>query len=85
MNVIWPSLLRGCCVKLPPQSCTKVLEALLDESFGSCPSQSEEYRAACHRLFPLATTFMPPVTEDDKGSAPRNNGTINHEMLTNEI
>ncbi|XP_061082124.1 N-alpha-acetyltransferase 16, NatA auxiliary subunit-like [Conger conger] len=65
--------------------CTTVLEALLDGSFGSCPSQAEEYRAACHRLFPLATTFMPPVTEDDKGSAPRNNGTINHEMLTNEI
>ncbi|KAG5833095.1 N-alpha-acetyltransferase 16, NatA auxiliary subunit-like [Anguilla rostrata] len=67
------------------QSCSKVLEALLDGSFGSCPSQAEEYRVACHRLFPLATTFMPPVTEDDKGSTPRNNGTINHEMLTNEI
>ncbi|KAJ8349979.1 hypothetical protein SKAU_G00251090 [Synaphobranchus kaupii] len=67
------------------QSCTKVLEALLDGSFGSCPSQAEEYCAACHRLFPLSTTFMPPVTEDDKGSTPRNNGTINHEMLTNEI
>lgn len=67
------------------KSCTRVLEALVGGSFGSCPSQAEEYRAACHKLFPLATIFMPPISEDDKSSAPRNNGTINHEMLANEI
>ncbi|XP_023649340.2 N-alpha-acetyltransferase 16, NatA auxiliary subunit-like [Paramormyrops kingsleyae] len=67
------------------KSCTKVLETLLDGGFGSCPLQVEEYRKACHRLFPLATAFTPPVTEDDKGFASRNNSTINHDMLANEI
>ncbi|XP_075805770.1 N-alpha-acetyltransferase 16, NatA auxiliary subunit [Microtus pennsylvanicus] len=42
---------------------TKVSEALLDGSFGSCRSQYEEYRKACHNLLPLTSAFLPAATE----------------------
>ncbi|XP_005366096.1 N-alpha-acetyltransferase 16, NatA auxiliary subunit [Microtus ochrogaster] len=42
---------------------TKVSEALLDGSFGSCSSQYEEYRKACHNLLPLTSAFLPAATE----------------------
>ncbi|XP_066562716.1 N-alpha-acetyltransferase 16, NatA auxiliary subunit [Amia ocellicauda] len=66
------------------KTCTKVLEALLDGSFGSLQLQAEDYRTACHKLFPLATAFMPMANEDDKSPA-MNNATINHDVLSNEI
>ncbi|XP_018600785.1 N-alpha-acetyltransferase 16, NatA auxiliary subunit-like [Scleropages formosus] len=67
------------------ETCTKVLEALLDRSFGSCIPQAEGYRKACHRLFPLATAFTPAVSEDDKAFAPRNHNSIGRDLLTNEM
>ncbi|XP_067848581.1 N-alpha-acetyltransferase 16, NatA auxiliary subunit-like isoform X2 [Heptranchias perlo] len=67
------------------KTCTKVLEALLDGSFGSCESQSEEYRAACHRLFPLAASVVPAANEDGHVTASMMNATVNHETLSNEI
>nr|XP_015219423.1 PREDICTED: N-alpha-acetyltransferase 16, NatA auxiliary subunit [Lepisosteus oculatus] len=67
------------------KTCTRVLDALLEGSLGSCQSQAEDYRSACHRLFPLAAAFLPPADEDDKCPASLNNTTINHEVLSNEI
>ncbi|XP_053162837.1 N-alpha-acetyltransferase 16, NatA auxiliary subunit isoform X2 [Hemicordylus capensis] len=64
---------------------TKVLESLLDGSFGTCHTQSEEYRIACHKLFPLASAFMPLTNEDDGCFASMNHTAINHDVLSNEI
>ncbi|XP_054046311.1 N-alpha-acetyltransferase 16, NatA auxiliary subunit isoform X5 [Rissa tridactyla] len=64
---------------------TKVFEALLDGSFGSCHSQCEEYQAACHKLFPFTSAFMPATNEDDSSIASVNHTAINHDLLSNEI
>ncbi|XP_054829729.1 N-alpha-acetyltransferase 16, NatA auxiliary subunit [Eublepharis macularius] len=64
---------------------TKVWESLLDGSFGVCPTQSNEYRIACHKLFPLASAFMPLPNEDDGCFASVNHTALNHDVLSNEI
>ncbi|XP_027633031.1 N-alpha-acetyltransferase 16, NatA auxiliary subunit isoform X5 [Falco biarmicus] len=64
---------------------TKVFEALLDGSFGSCHTQCEEYQAACHKLFPFTSAFMPATNEDDSSIASVNHTAINHDLLSNEI
>ncbi|KAM4797351.1 N-alpha-acetyltransferase 16, NatA auxiliary subunit [Rhinophrynus dorsalis] len=67
------------------QSLTNVLDALLDGSFGSCNTQYEEYRAACHRLFPFTPAFMLSANEEDCSSTPMNHTGLNHDALCNEI
>uniref|UniRef100_A0A8B9Q4P1 N(alpha)-acetyltransferase 16, NatA auxiliary subunit n=1 Tax=Apteryx owenii TaxID=8824 RepID=A0A8B9Q4P1_APTOW len=64
---------------------TKVSEALLDGSFGSCHTQCEEYQATCHKLFPFTSAFMPATNEDDSSIASVNHTAINHDVLSNEI
>ncbi|OXB58430.1 hypothetical protein ASZ78_005167 [Callipepla squamata] len=64
---------------------TKVFEALLDGSFGSCHTQCEEYQAACHKLFPFTSAFMPATNEDDSSIAAVNHTAVNHDLLSNEI
>uniref|UniRef100_A0A8C5SWL3 Uncharacterized protein n=1 Tax=Laticauda laticaudata TaxID=8630 RepID=A0A8C5SWL3_LATLA len=64
---------------------TTVLDFLRDGTFGECHSQSEAYRTACHKMFPLATAFMSPSSDQDSCFAPMNHMAINHEVLTNEI
>ncbi|XP_027744652.1 N-alpha-acetyltransferase 16, NatA auxiliary subunit isoform X3 [Empidonax traillii] len=64
---------------------TKVFEALLDGSFGSCHAQCEEYQAACHKLFPFTSVFMPATNEDNSSIASVNHTAINHDLLSNEI
>ncbi|XP_010148336.1 PREDICTED: N-alpha-acetyltransferase 16, NatA auxiliary subunit-like, partial [Eurypyga helias] len=64
---------------------TKVFEALLDGSFGSCHAQCEEYQAACHKLFPFTSAFMPATNEDDSSIASVNHTAVNHDLLSNEI
>ncbi|XP_053792662.1 N-alpha-acetyltransferase 16, NatA auxiliary subunit isoform X3 [Vidua chalybeata] len=64
---------------------TKVFEALLDGSFGSCHAQCEEYQAACHKLFPFTSAFMPATNEDNSSIASVNHTAINHDLLSNEI
>uniref|UniRef100_A0A674IMK1 N(alpha)-acetyltransferase 16, NatA auxiliary subunit n=1 Tax=Terrapene triunguis TaxID=2587831 RepID=A0A674IMK1_9SAUR len=64
---------------------TKVFEALLDGSFGSCHTQYEEYRTACHKLFPFTSAFMPATNEDDSSFASVNHTAVNHDVLSNEI
>uniref|UniRef100_A0ABM5FZM3 N-alpha-acetyltransferase 16, NatA auxiliary subunit isoform X2 n=1 Tax=Pogona vitticeps TaxID=103695 RepID=A0ABM5FZM3_9SAUR len=64
---------------------TRVLESLLDGSFGTCHTQSEEYRIACHKMFPLASAFMSPTNEDDGCFLSVNHTTVNHDVLSNEI
>jgi len=44
------------------QNCTKVLQALKNGEFGSCPEQFAEYKAHCHVQFPYAQVFRPPST-----------------------
>jgi len=51
---------RICCWCL--QNCTKVLQALKNGEFGSCPEQVAEYKARCHVQFPYAQVFRPPST-----------------------
>ncbi|XP_069061436.1 N-alpha-acetyltransferase 16, NatA auxiliary subunit isoform X2 [Pleurodeles waltl] len=67
------------------KSLTMVLEALLDGSFGSCNTQHEEYQAACHKLFPFTSAFMPATNDQECSPASVNHTTLNHEMLSNEI
>ncbi|XP_063282034.1 N-alpha-acetyltransferase 16, NatA auxiliary subunit [Pelobates fuscus] len=67
------------------QSLTKVLEALLDGSFGSCNTQHEEYRTACHKLFPFTPAFMLSANEEDCRTTPINHSVLNHDVLCNEI
>ncbi|XP_034354100.1 N-alpha-acetyltransferase 16, NatA auxiliary subunit isoform X1 [Arvicanthis niloticus] len=62
----------------------KVSEALLDGSFGNCRSQYEEYRKACHNLFPLTPAFLPAVNETVSPSTQLNH-TVDHKLLMNEI
>ncbi|XP_045695162.1 N-alpha-acetyltransferase 16, NatA auxiliary subunit isoform X3 [Phyllostomus hastatus] len=62
----------------------KVSEALLDGSFGSCNSQYEEYRMACHNLLPFTSAFLPVVNEVSSRSVALNN-TANYAVLANEI
>ncbi|XP_063160633.1 N-alpha-acetyltransferase 16, NatA auxiliary subunit [Candoia aspera] len=64
---------------------TTVLDFLLDGTFGECRSQSEGYRTACHKLFPLASAFISPTNEDESCFAPMNHTAINHDVLSNEI
>ncbi|XP_070607480.1 N-alpha-acetyltransferase 16, NatA auxiliary subunit [Erythrolamprus reginae] len=64
---------------------TTVLDFLRDGTFGECHSQSEAYRIACHKMFPLATAFTSPASDEDGFFAPMNHTAINHEALTNEI
>ncbi|XP_048151343.1 N-alpha-acetyltransferase 16, NatA auxiliary subunit isoform X3 [Corvus hawaiiensis] len=64
---------------------TKVFEALLDGSFGSCHAQCEEYQAACHKLFPFTSAFMPAANDDNSSLASVNHTAINHDLLSNEI
>ncbi|CAI5780288.1 N-alpha-acetyltransferase 16, auxiliary subunit isoform X1 [Podarcis lilfordi] len=64
---------------------TTVLESLLDGSFGVSPTQSDEYRLACHKLFPLASAFVSPTKEDDGSFASINHTAIHHNVLSNEI
>ncbi|XP_006076572.2 N-alpha-acetyltransferase 16, NatA auxiliary subunit isoform X6 [Bubalus bubalis] len=61
----------------------KVSEALLDGSFGSCNSQYEEYRMACHKLLPFSSAFLPALSEVSSHSAARNH-TANCDVLANE-
>ncbi|XP_010844462.1 PREDICTED: N-alpha-acetyltransferase 16, NatA auxiliary subunit isoform X2 [Bison bison bison] len=61
----------------------KVSEALLDGSFGSCNSQYEEYRMACHRLLPFTSAFLPALSEVGSHGAARNH-TANCDVLANE-
>ncbi|XP_070656103.1 N-alpha-acetyltransferase 16, NatA auxiliary subunit isoform X5 [Bos indicus] len=61
----------------------KVSEALLDGSFGSCNSQYEEYRMACHRLLPFSSAFLPALSEVCSHGAARNH-TANCDVLANE-
>ncbi|MEE6471071.1 hypothetical protein FKM82_009170 [Ascaphus truei] len=67
------------------QSLTSVLEALLDGSFGSCNTRYEEYRTACHKLFPFTPAFMLSENEDDCINNPMNHSALNHDVLCNEI
>ncbi|XP_040197249.1 N-alpha-acetyltransferase 16, NatA auxiliary subunit [Rana temporaria] len=67
------------------QSLTNVLEALLDGSFGSCNTQYEEYRAACHKLFPFTPAFMLSANEEDCSTGQINHTAINHDVLCNEL
>ncbi|XP_069496625.1 N-alpha-acetyltransferase 16, NatA auxiliary subunit isoform X2 [Ambystoma mexicanum] len=64
------------------KSLTMVLEALFDGSFGSCNAQHEEYQAACHKLFPFTSAFM-PATNEDCSTAPTNHTALDHDMLSN--
>ncbi|XP_043927634.1 N-alpha-acetyltransferase 16, NatA auxiliary subunit [Protopterus annectens] len=63
---------------------TRVLEALLDGSFGSCNAQYEDYRTSCHKLFPFATAFL-PATEEEENITSINSTSFNHDALSNEI
>ncbi|XP_042314118.1 N-alpha-acetyltransferase 16, NatA auxiliary subunit isoform X1 [Sceloporus undulatus] len=63
---------------------TAVLESLLDGSFGLCHTQCDEYRIACHKLFPLASAFVTPTNEDDGCFASMNHTAINYDVLSNE-
>lgn len=67
------------------QSLTRVLEALLDGSFGSCNTRYEEYRAACHKLFPFTPAFMLSANEEDCNTVPINHTAHNHDVLCNEM
>ncbi|XP_059935813.1 N-alpha-acetyltransferase 16, NatA auxiliary subunit isoform X2 [Mesoplodon densirostris] len=62
----------------------KVSEALLDGSFGSCNSQYEEYRMACHNLLPFTSAFLPAGSEVGGHSAALNH-TANCDVLASEI
>ncbi|XP_053419806.1 N-alpha-acetyltransferase 16, NatA auxiliary subunit isoform X1 [Nycticebus coucang] len=62
----------------------KVSETLLDGSFGSCSSQYENYRTACHNLLPFTCAFLPSVSEVTSLSAALNQ-TANCDFLANEI
>nr|XP_020735412.1 N-alpha-acetyltransferase 16, NatA auxiliary subunit isoform X2 [Odocoileus virginianus texanus] len=62
---------------------TKVSEALLDGSFGSCNSQYEEYRMACHKLLPFTSAFLPTLSEFGSHRAALNH-TANCDVLANE-
>ncbi|XP_014645438.1 PREDICTED: N-alpha-acetyltransferase 16, NatA auxiliary subunit isoform X5 [Ceratotherium simum simum] len=62
----------------------KVSETLLDGSFGNCNSQYEEYRMACHNLFPFTSAFLPAVNEVDSHNVALNH-TANYDVLANEI
>ncbi|XP_061485908.1 N-alpha-acetyltransferase 16, NatA auxiliary subunit isoform X2 [Rhineura floridana] len=64
---------------------TTVLESLLDGSFGTSHIQSDEYRIACHKLFPLASAFVSSTNEDVGCFASMNHTAINHDVLSNEI
>ncbi|XP_074155294.1 N-alpha-acetyltransferase 16, NatA auxiliary subunit isoform X2 [Sminthopsis crassicaudata] len=64
---------------------TKVFEALIDGSFGICNTQYEEYRMACHKLFPFSPAFLPPTNEDNSSTASVNHTTIKHDVMANEI
>ncbi|XP_068924750.1 N-alpha-acetyltransferase 16, NatA auxiliary subunit isoform X5 [Petaurus breviceps papuanus] len=64
---------------------TKVLGALADGSFGMCNTQYEEYRTACHKLFPFAPAFLPPTNEDNSSAASVSHTAINHAVMANEI
>ncbi|XP_040123093.1 N-alpha-acetyltransferase 16, NatA auxiliary subunit isoform X3 [Oryx dammah] len=61
----------------------KVSEALLDGSFGSCNSQYEEYRMACHKLLPFTPAFLPALSEVGRHGAALNH-TANCDVLANE-
>ncbi|XP_020735416.2 N-alpha-acetyltransferase 16, NatA auxiliary subunit isoform X6 [Odocoileus virginianus] len=61
----------------------KVSEALLDGSFGSCNSQYEEYRMACHKLLPFTSAFLPTLSEFGSHRAALNH-TANCDVLANE-
>ncbi|XP_043747775.1 N-alpha-acetyltransferase 16, NatA auxiliary subunit isoform X4 [Cervus elaphus] len=61
----------------------KVSEALLDGSFGSCSSQYEEYRTACHKLLPFTSAFLPALSEFGSHGAALNH-TANCDVLANE-
>ncbi|KAM9674522.1 N-alpha-acetyltransferase 16, NatA auxiliary subunit isoform 5-T5 [Dama dama] len=61
----------------------KVSEALLDGSFGSCSSQYEEYRMACHKLLPFTSAFLPALSEFGSHGAALNH-TANCDVLANE-
>ncbi|XP_042541617.1 N-alpha-acetyltransferase 16, NatA auxiliary subunit isoform X3 [Dipodomys spectabilis] len=63
----------------------KVSEALLDGSFGNCSSQYEEYRMACHNLFPYTSAFLPTLNEVHSTSEALNCTADNCDVLTNEI
>ncbi|KAG9492064.1 hypothetical protein GDO78_000539 [Eleutherodactylus coqui] len=67
------------------QSLTRVLEGLLDGSFGSCNTRYEEYRAACHKLFPLTPAFMLSANEEDCNTMQINHTALNHDVLCNEM
>ncbi|XDB56156.1 hypothetical protein AB1E18_009613 [Capra hircus] len=61
----------------------KVSEALLDGSFGSCHSQYEEYRMACHKLLPFTPAFLPALSEVGRHGTALN-PTANCDVLANE-
>lgn len=41
--------------------CTKIYEALCNSEFGNASKQAEEYKERCHRIYPYATVFKPPI------------------------
>lgn len=43
--------------------------------FGKCESQAEDYKVACHKLFPLAIIFRPPVANNIDASNPESDTT----------
>ncbi|KAM3934345.1 N-alpha-acetyltransferase 16, NatA auxiliary subunit isoform 1-T1 [Leptodactylus fuscus] len=67
------------------KSLTRVLDALLDGSFGSCNTRYEEYRAACHKLFPFTPAFMLSANEEDCNTVQINHTALNHDVLCNEM
>ncbi|EHB13048.1 NMDA receptor-regulated 1-like protein, partial [Heterocephalus glaber] len=62
----------------------KVSGALLDGSLGNCSSQYEEYRIACHNLFPFTFAFLAAVIEVHSPSAAVN-CPANYDVLANKI
>ncbi|KAM8977502.1 LOW QUALITY PROTEIN: N-alpha-acetyltransferase 16, NatA auxiliary subunit [Pelodytes ibericus] len=67
------------------RSLTEVLEALLDGSFGSLNTQYEEYRTACHKLFPFTPAFILSANEEECSSKPINHSVLNHNVMCNEL
>lgn len=43
--------------------CTRVLEALRANDFGTCDAAIDEYMNKCHKRFPYATAFRPPESK----------------------
>ncbi|XP_014249372.1 N-alpha-acetyltransferase 15, NatA auxiliary subunit-like [Cimex lectularius] len=53
------------------QTCIAVLQSLMQNDFGPCKEAVDSYRHKCHKLFPLAATFMPADQSDQALSKPK--------------